>query len=386
MTTSLPLPDAQAAGQLLRRIAARAPVVAPRPVDKSLVLYGAGNMGKMAKAYFERLDIPVSLVVDRHADRHREDPTWQDTPICTPDAVRADQKAESLLAVCIATSPYGEVHAELSDQGWHDIVPFYDITEAYRHRHPLGNGWFTGPMDARELEAIEDVLTQWHDDVSRAHHLQFIAWHALRDEWRFDGAPVTIDDRYFIPEVHDVLHEHEVFVDVGAHRGEVSLRFVERMRHHDGKLWLIEADTENLRHCEDAVRNIRGRQLLHCAVGEHEGEATFFPGLGYASQLCPLGTDRVPVRCIDRLSIESPSFIKMHLEGSELAALRGAADTIRKFRPIIAVTAYHNRHGLWELPNWFFNQLHAYRILSRLHGWCGTGFVIYAIPEERISI
>ena len=144
MTVRLPLPDIRAARQLLRRIAARAPVVAPRPVDKPLVLYGAGNMGRMAKAYFERLDIPVSLVVDRHADRYREDPTWRNTPIRTPDAVTEDQKAGSLLAVCLATSPYGEVHAELSDQGWHDIVPFYDITEAYRHRHPLGNGWFGG--------------------------------------------------------------------------------------------------------------------------------------------------------------------------------------------------------------------------------------------------
>jgi FkbM family methyltransferase len=381
--TMLPLPNAEAARTLLHRIAASPAVDAPRHVDKPLTLYGAGNLGRMAKSYFERLNIPVSLAVDANADRHRHASCWQGTPLCTPDEATAEQKATSLLAICIATSPYSDIHTELRAQGWRDIVPFYDIAEAYREHHPLGNGWFAGSLDDRDLSGIENALNRWDDDISRAHHLQFIAWHALREEWRFDGAPVTTNDRYFIPEIRKVLHGQEIFVDGGAHQGEVTLRFAEMMEHRYAQAWLIEADVENLRRCKKAVDHMADTRLLHRAIGDVPGIQGFYPGLGYASQLCRTGPQQIAVTPIDQLGIDGASFIKLHLEGSELAALRGSIQTITAYRPIIAATAYHNHLGLWELPAWFAEQLPGYTLLFRAHGWCGTGAVIYAIPAER---
>ena len=76
--------------------------------------------------------------------------------------------------------------------------------------------------------------------------------------------------------------------------------------------------------------------------------------------------------------------MKLHLEGGELAALKGGIQTIRRSRPIIAATTYHNSLGLWEFPQWIMHNLMDYRFYLRLHGWCGTGLVIYAIPLERI--
>ena len=381
--TSLPLPDAAAARGLLDRIAACPPADAPRRVDKPLALYGAGNLGRMAGAYFERLGIPVPLLVDADAEQHRHAPCWQGMRLCTPDEVGAEERASSLLAVCIATAPYGDIRAELGAQGWQDIVPFYDIAEAYRDRHPLGNGWFAGALDAHDLSATGDALERWDDDISRAHHLQFIAWHALRDEWHFDGAPVTAGDRYFIPQVRRVLHGQEVFVDAGAHRGEVALRFAELVGRRYRGMHLIEADDENMAHCRAAVRHLPATRLLPCAVGARPGRQGFHPGLGYASQLRGDAPLTVAVSPMDRLDLDGASFIKLHLEGGELAALQGAVQTIRTHRPIIAATAYHNRLGLWELPRWFAEQLPAYTLLFRAHAWCGTGAVIYAIPAER---
>ena len=108
----------------------------------------------------------------------------------------------------------------------------------------------------------------------------------------------------------------------------------------------------------------------------------FYEGLGYASQLSGLGKSEVSVTTIDQMCLSS-SFVKLHLEGSELAALKGAQETISRCRPIIAATSYHNHLGLWELPKWLMGHLDNYRFFMRLHSWCGTGAVVYAIPEER---
>ena len=45
----------------------------------------------------------------------------------------------------------------------------------------------------------------------------------------------------------------------------------------------------------------------------------------------------------------SVDFIKLDVEGAELDVLKGAANSIKKFKPILAVSAYHKHEDLWTL-------------------------------------
>jgi FkbM family methyltransferase len=378
-------PGRKMACELLRKIANKPFSFEPRKVDKPLILYGAGSLGKMAKEYFERLGIPFLFVVDANPDLHRHDPFWAGINILSTQDVPVEQRECSLLAVCVVTVPFSQVIAPLKEQGWCDVVPFYDIAEAYRDSHPLSNGWHSGVLSEGDIYGIESVLTRWEDDVSRAHHLQFIAWHCLREEWRFDDAPVTTQNRYFIPQVLDILHEHEVFVDVGAHHGEVIKRFRDAVENQFRAIYAIEPDPENLRELERNLQKFSNGNvhLRALAVGKEREYRRFFDGLGYASQFSDLGKNTIEVVTLEDIEIR-PTFIKLHLEGYELDVLAGGLQTLTKERPIIAATTYHNRLGLWELPAFLMNHMPDYVSLLRLHSWVGTGSVIYAIPKERI--
>jgi hypothetical protein len=123
----------------------------------------------------------------------------------------------------------------------------------------------------------------------------------------------------------------------------------------------------------------------HFALADVEADLPFRDGLGYASQLSETGTTRVAARAIDMMEL-SPTFLKLHLEGGELIALKGARKTLLRKRPIIAATVYHNADGIWRSPLWLMETLRDYRFLFRLHTWCGTGAVIYAIPNERFGM
>ena len=112
-----------------------------------------------------------------------------------------------------------ELQDELKNNGWKDIAFFYDVSEAYRDRHPLSNGWFLGKFSEKEKESIEKVYSSLVDNISRAYYVQFLAWRRLKVELLFDGLEINTDNRFFIPEITDTLHENEVFVDCGAHKG-----------------------------------------------------------------------------------------------------------------------------------------------------------------------
>ena len=217
--------------------------------------------------------------------------------------------------------------------------------------------------------------------------LQFLAWRRLREEWAFDAAPpLPNDNRFFIPEIADVLRGDEILLDAGAYHGTVTQAFVAQTKGAFRRIVAIEPDPLNRTRFEQTWRNEladdRRIAVLDCALGESEGEAIFHDGLGYASQLSQTGNMRVQTRPLDALGI-SPTFIKLHLEGGELAALKGARQTLTRSRPLLAVTVYHNADGIWETACWLMETLTNYRILFRLHSWCGTGAVIYAIPNER---
>ena len=94
------------------------------------------------------------------------------------------------------------------------------------------------------------------------------------------------------------------------------------------------------------------------------------------------GRMRVVRRRLDALNLD-PTVIKLHLEGAELPALKGARDTLLRRRPIVLATVYHNDDGVWRTAQWLMETLPDYRMLFRTHSWCGTGAVIYAIPNER---
>ena len=380
-------PDRKVARQLLREIAKRPVSFTPRKVDKQLILYGAGSLGKMAKEYFERLGIPFLFVVDTNPDLHRRDPFWTGVNVLGIQDVSIELRENALLAICVVTAPFSQVTAPLKKQGWRDVVPFYDIAEAYRDRHPLSNGWHSGTLSNDDVYGIESVLCRWEDDISRAHHLQFVAWRSLREEWFFKDAPVTTHDRYFIPQVLSILHDHEVFVDIGAHHGEVSIRFLNAVKNQYRGIYAIEPDVENLSQLRNLLEEYmpaeRGKiHLLPCALGSVTDENHFYHGLGYASQFSELGQTEVDVRCLDDLLIPA-TFVKIHIEGWERSAISGGLETIINNRPILAVTSYHNREGLWHLPAQIMTCLDDYAYYFRLHSWHGTGGVIYAIPRER---
>ena len=368
---------------LARQSCLASPVVAAGP----LAIYGAGTFGRMALDFLRDVGVEPVLVVDARADRIRGSDAWSGTELFTPDEVPEQLKAEALLAVSIVTSPVTPIMEELQGKGWQNVVPFYDVAESFRPTHPLSNGWFADPLQPADLTGIEDCLDAWDDDLSRAHHLTFLAWRLARQEWRFAGVPVDNANRFFIPEVRAALADDDLLLDGGAHHGSVSAAFLEATG-PDSRIVAFEPDQANADQYSAWVASLpderRSRiELRRTALDAMSRPRRFHGGLGFMSQFADTGQTDILTGTIDAAGL-APGFIKLHLEGGELDALRGGLATISESRPVIALTVYHDADGLWRTASWMRENLTDYVLLMRTHSWCGTGAVIYAIPGERL--
>ncbi|HDZ73390.1 MAG TPA: hypothetical protein ENH55_11590 [Aurantimonas coralicida] len=383
------MPHSSGASALLRAVNAAAPGGSPVvPGNRPLWLYGAGDLGKLARSHLDAVGQPIAGVVDRNAEAHANDPAWAGIPVHAPETVSKEVKAKTLLAISIVTSPYAPLHKVLNDQGWTTIVPVYDVAEAFRDRHPLSNGWFASQLSELELEEADLVLAAFADDASRAHYLRFAAWRLGRQEWDFAGAPVAPRERFFIPEIKAALRPDERFLDAGAHHGGVTARLLAETEGVFSTVWAVEPDEASraaLRsYVEGLPPQLRDRiHVVDAVLGARREPVRFHDGLGYASQIAVTGQVLRSSEPLDGLDLDV-TFIKLHLEGAELAALIGARETLHRCRPLVALTVYHDAAGLIETPRWLMRNMPDYAIFMRTHAWCGTGAVLYALPKERL--
>jgi len=92
--------------------------------------------------------------------------------------------------------------------------------------------------------------------------------------------------------------------------------------------------------------------------------------------------DAMPMTTIDTIALDklpSVDFIKMDIEGSELAALRGAEGSIRRWRPRLAISLYHRPEDFFTIPAWIDSLGVGYRFFLDHYSIHHEETVLYAM-------
>lgn len=93
-----------------------------------------------------------------------------------------------------------------------------------------------------------------------------------------------------------------------------------------------------------------------------------------------LGDDFIQLRKIDDIARDNEvSFINMDIEGSECNALRGGVETIKKYKPKLAISAYHKRNDLINIPNLIRSINCEYKFYFRIHKPITIDSILYAV-------
>jgi FkbM family methyltransferase len=179
------------------------------------------------------------------------------------------------------------------------------------------------------------------------------------------------------------FEEGEVFVNCGAYNGDTIKDYLDIVGEKCEKIYALEPDKNNIELLEEYVEsnNLSDRVEI-CPVGVSDEKKTLrFSGEGgMKSKIDEKGETLVPVDSIDNIVGENRiTFINMDIEGAEMDALRGAAETIKRHKPTLAISAYHRRNDCIDIPKYIRSLVPGYKFYFRLHKPIAIDAVLYAV-------
>lgn len=171
--------------------------------------------------------------------------------------------------------------------------------------------------------------------------------------------------------------ENEVFIDGGAYTGDTLKYFIQYCPKFE-KYYCFELDNKNFEKLYQYANQFPNVECINAGLGDKE-EIVNFNASKLESKICNHGDNKAKIVTIDNTVNEKVSFIKLDVEGYEIKTILGALNTIKKYRPKLAISIYHNVSDLWEIPIMIKNEVPEYKIHIRHYTPEKYDTVMYAI-------
>lgn len=248
----------------------------------------------------------------------------------------------------------------------------------------------------RRVAALQSRLEDWIGLYTRlADHTSRQTLLALLENWiNLDyRLPAQVRD-YGCPyfDLDRMSHgEDAVLVDVGAHKGQTVQNFVKLFGERYRSIYCYECNPNLLKPLQEALQSLERIVISTSAVGSRcsEGEFLLSKDNDLLSALWLPGPDSKPssetselvsVVPLDEEIAEPISILKINVCGMEEEVLKGAANHIRKDRPLLALAAFYRYDQLPDLMNTVLEICPDYRFYLRHYGGnlVPTDYILYA--------
>ena len=346
----------------------------PAPV----VLWGAGELSWYITSYLRSHGIEPLCLCDNNPAKHGT--VHLGLPVYSYEALKEKLAPQGgKYHVVVSTGP------QYKDAIFSQLVAAHENNPIwYLRGYEVCGVKITYQYFCEHLYQFEDAYASLDDDFSKKVFVNVLKAKLSGDFSLYKD--IMIGTEYFDEGIID-LNDHEVFLDVGAFKGQDIVEFARRTGGKYDGIIALEPDKKNLTILQETLagHNINDIEV-HVKGAWHEyASLHFHDGREGSSRVSETANVALPSTSIEVDTIGNilqgrrVTYISMDIEGAEHNAILGAEQTIKKWKPKMAVCVYHKREDLFDILLLLKSFVPAYKFYMRHYSDNQTETVLYAV-------
>ena len=197
-------------------------------------------------------------------------------------------------------------------------------------------------------DKIEEVITHLSDDLSVKTMRNTVTNKLTGDILPLEECETTED------EINSLftLKNDSTYVDLGAYNGDTILKYTDKFK-EISTIYAVEPDSRSFRKLKANTEELSSKieiNYINALISNKSGEAFLDDNKGRGVHESSKGIAINSTTVDEILNGKPADFIKFDVEGNELIAIEGAANTIRAYKPVMNIACYHRSEDIFTIP------------------------------------
>ena len=359
--------------------------------NKKIVLWGA--VGKNIKKALSQFD-NVDCIID--SDSERWGTKCEMVYVYPPEHLYALSPDTHIVLITAGTACVYSITKTIESVEDFDIFYLDVITDKFFC-------YFSNQL-YDNLSKIKKVENSLADDMSKKIYRECVYRRIIGATGEFKSLKVQTNPQYIYLPMFEKLTSNEIFIDCGGYLGDSVEKLVATFGNNIKKIYSFECFDENILMLNKVGEELnrsgwKGTLVIAPYAVSDKNTIVTFNNIGqsaggylpemrltvqYNEKLAPISSLEVESKTIDSFipEHEKIGLIKMDIEGAEFAALKGAEKVIKKDKPRLAISLYHNPSDYWRICELIQEFSSDYKFAVRHHANNHLDTVLYAYVEE----
>ena len=355
---------------------------------KSVIVFGAGASGEWVVSLLRHYHIEPVCLCDNNSGKWGIHPQTDLEVMSFEEAMKRYREA----AICIASLWVEEIHNQIKEYDENILNRTWNLltTMSWETSGRLNKSTDIEFIKQNEIQ-FEGLYHKLADDKSQKTLRGILNYRLTRDEKYLrqikSNEMIYLDRELFGDEQINKIFS-AVIIDGGSFDGDTVEEFLRISKKDNLDIHCYEAEERNCILLKEKLGKWQPNRItVHESALWSKSCNLYFEGNGLSGKSSEEQTQNsIPVQAeaIDEYGYSEVSFIKLDIEGAEREALCGAVNVIKKYRPILAICAYHLQDDLLVLSDLIDSMGCEYQLYLRHYMLSAGDTILYAVPNERL--